>query len=116
MRLAVPGTVGAMSNPYVNEPAKLRIGAGTAFKFGFFGALGLFVFYLLVSVVFGIIAAVVLAAVAAAEEDLGRSGRVLLRPSGTESLVRVMIEAETYEVANEIATRLADVVKSSLSL
>ena len=51
-----------MSNQYVNGPARLRIGAGTAFKFGFFGALGLFVFYLLVSVVFGIIAAVVLAA------------------------------------------------------
>jgi phosphoglucosamine mutase len=57
-----------------------------------------------------------LAAVAAAEEQLGRSGRVLLRPSGTESLVRVMVEAETYESANEVATRLADVVKSSLSL
>ena len=48
--------------------------------------------------------------------DLGRSGRVLLRPSGTESLVRVMVEAETYEAANDVATRLADVVKSSLSL
>lgn len=60
--LAVPGTVGAMTNPYVNEPAKLRIGAGTAFKFGFFGALGLFVFYLMVSVVFGILAVVLLAA------------------------------------------------------
>ena len=51
-----------MSNPYVNEPAKLRIGAGTAFKFGFFGALGLFVFYLLVSVIFGIVAVVLLGA------------------------------------------------------
>ena len=60
--------------------------------------------------------AALLAAVAAAESDLGRSGRVLLRPSGTESLVRVMVEAETYEAANEVATRLADVVKSSLAL
>ena len=59
---------------------------------------------------------VLLAAVAAAEADLGRSGRVLLRPSGTESLVRVMVEAESYEAANDVATRLADVVKSSLSL
>ena len=59
---------------------------------------------------------VLLAAVAAAEADLGRSGRVLLRPSGTESLVRVMVEAESYESANDVATRLADVVKSSLSL
>jgi phosphoglucosamine mutase len=57
-----------------------------------------------------------LAAVAAAESDLGRSGRVLLRPSGTESLVRVMVEAETFETANDVANRLADVVKSSLSL
>ncbi len=56
------------------------------------------------------------AAVAEAEQRLGRSGRVLLRPSGTESLVRVMVEAETYETANEIAHHLADVVKTSLSL
>ncbi|HWJ53747.1 MAG TPA: phosphoglucosamine mutase, partial [Propionibacteriaceae bacterium] len=57
-----------------------------------------------------------LAAVAAAENDLGHSGRVLLRPSGTESLVRVMVEAETFERANNVAHRLADVVRSSLSL
>jgi phosphoglucosamine mutase len=57
-----------------------------------------------------------LAAVAKAQSDLGRSGRVLLRPSGTESLVRVMVEAETFEAANDVAHRLADVVKSSLGL
>jgi phosphoglucosamine mutase len=56
-----------------------------------------------------------IAAVAAAEQDLGRSGRVLLRPSGTESMVRVMVEAETYEAANDIAHRLVDVVRSSLA-
>jgi phosphoglucosamine mutase len=39
-----------------------------------------------------------------------------LRPSGTESLVRVMVEAESYEMANEAAHRLADVVKASLAL
>jgi phosphoglucosamine mutase len=60
--------------------------------------------------------AALLAAVAEAESDLGRSGRVLLRPSGTESLVRVMVEAATYETANEVAHRLADVVRSSLAL
>jgi phosphoglucosamine mutase len=60
--------------------------------------------------------AALLAAVAAAESDLGQSGRVLLRPSGTESLVRVMVEAATYDTANEVASRLADVVKSSLAL
>jgi phosphoglucosamine mutase len=57
-----------------------------------------------------------LAAVSEAEAELGDSGRVLLRPSGTESLVRVMVEAESYETANEVARRLADVVKASLAL
>jgi phosphoglucosamine mutase len=56
------------------------------------------------------------AAVAEATTALGRSGRVLLRPSGTESLVRVMVEAATYDEANDVAHRLADVVKTSLSL
>ena len=56
------------------------------------------------------------AAVREAEAELGDSGRVLLRPSGTESLVRVMVEAENYEAANETAHRLADVVKTSLAL
>ena len=53
---------------------------------------------------------------AEAEAELGRSGRVLLRPSGTESLVRVMVEAETFDQANDIAHHLADVVKVSLAL
>jgi phosphoglucosamine mutase len=49
-------------------------------------------------------------AVNAVEEQLGQSGRVLLRPSGTEQLVRVMVEAPTQEQADEVATRLAEVV------
>ena len=56
------------------------------------------------------------AAVIEAQAELGDSGRVLLRPSGTESLVRVMVEAESYEAANGVAHRLADLVKASLAL
>jgi len=58
----------------------------------------------------------VAAAVRDAEEELGSSGRVLLRPSGTEALVRVMVEAESSHQADSIARRLADVVKASLAL
>jgi phosphoglucosamine mutase len=56
------------------------------------------------------------AAVAEAEDELGDSGRVLLRPSGTEPLVRVMVEAPTAEQAQQIADRLAGVVRQQLSL
>jgi phosphoglucosamine mutase len=49
-------------------------------------------------------------AVEKAEVELGGSGRVLLRPSGTEQLVRVMVEAPTAEQAQATAGRLADVV------
>ncbi|MEU2654606.1 phosphoglucosamine mutase [Streptomyces sp. NPDC007325] len=54
------------------------------------------------------------AAVADAERELGTTGRVLLRPSGTEPLVRVMVEAADIEQARSVAQRLADVVKSAL--
>ncbi len=54
------------------------------------------------------------AAVAAAEAELGDDGRVLLRPSGTEPLVRVMVEAPTGKQARAVATRLAAVVRSAL--
>ncbi len=49
-------------------------------------------------------------AVNAVEEELGETGRVLLRPSGTEQLVRVMVEAPTQQQADEVAARLAEVV------
>jgi phosphoglucosamine mutase len=52
----------------------------------------------------------VVAAVARAQEQLGDSGRVLLRPSGTEPMVRVMVEAGTEQLAQEIAERVAKVV------
>ncbi len=51
-------------------------------------------------------------AVAAAEAELGGRGRVLLRPSGTEQLVRVMVEAPTQVVAGQVADRLAGLVSS----
>ena len=60
--------------------------------------------------------AVVAAAVAEAEFELGDGGRVLLRPSGTEPLVRVMVEAGTPEHPSAVAHRLADVVRTQLSL
>ncbi|WP_371669674.1 phosphoglucosamine mutase [Streptomyces sp. NBC_00289] len=54
------------------------------------------------------------AAVGEAERELGATGRVLLRPSGTEQLVRVMVEAADIDQARSVAGRLADVVKSAL--
>lgn len=54
------------------------------------------------------------AAVTDAERELGSTGRVLLRSSGTEPLVRVMVEAADIEQARAVAQRLADVVKSAL--
>ncbi|MGP2435736.1 phosphoglucosamine mutase [Streptomyces sp. JW3] len=53
-------------------------------------------------------------AVGEAERELGATGRVLLRPSGTEPLVRVMVEAADIEQARAVAGRLADSVKSAL--
>jgi len=51
-------------------------------------------------------------AVAAAERELAGGGRVLLRPSGTEQLVRVMVEASTVDHAREVAERIASAVRS----
>jgi phosphoglucosamine mutase len=55
-------------------------------------------------------------AVAAETSALGLTGRILLRPSGTEPLVRVMVEAETAGHAQAVAERLADVVRNRLAL
>ena len=55
-------------------------------------------------------------AVCREEKLLADTGRVLLRPSGTEPLVRVMVEAATQEQAHEVCRRLADVVASELAL
>ncbi|MHB1172295.1 MAG: phosphoglucosamine mutase [Lacisediminihabitans sp.] len=55
-------------------------------------------------------------AVRDAEAELGETGRVLLRASGTESLVRVMVEAADQATADELARSLADVVRERLAL
>lgn len=54
--------------------------------------------------------------VAAAQAALGDTGRVLLRPSGTEPLVRVMVEAATQDEAERVAHELAGVVRDRLAL
>ena len=56
------------------------------------------------------------AAVAEEEAALGEDGRILLRSSGTEPIVRVMVEAATQQDADAIAHRLADVVRLRLAL
>jgi phosphoglucosamine mutase len=53
-------------------------------------------------------------AVKLAELELGSNGRVLLRASGTEPLVRVMVEAQSDAIAQSIATKLAQVVETEL--
>jgi phosphoglucosamine mutase len=50
-------------------------------------------------------------AVAAAEAELGDTGRILLRPSGTEQVVRVMVEAADEDTARQLAVRVAESVR-----
>ncbi|TFC87953.1 phosphoglucosamine mutase [Cryobacterium sinapicolor] len=59
---------------------------------------------------------VIAEAVRAAEAELGDTGRVLLRPSGTEPMVRVMVEAADQVTADRLAHELADIVRLQLAL
>jgi phosphoglucosamine mutase len=55
------------------------------------------------------------AAVATANSELAGRGRVLVRPSGTEPLIRVMVEAPTHEEAEQVCTQLASLVQRELA-
>jgi phosphoglucosamine mutase len=57
----------------------------------------------------------VLAAVSDVESRLGKSGRVLLRPSGTEPVVRVMVEGEDPAIVESLARELAEIVSTELA-
>ena len=52
------------------------------------------------------------AAIEEEEKGLEGNGRILVRPSGTEALVRVMVEAETEEAAHTCADKLANLIKT----
>ncbi|WP_096202065.1 phosphoglucosamine mutase [Bacillus sp. FJAT-45350] len=56
----------------------------------------------------------VVEAIEAVEKEMNGNGRVLVRPSGTEPLVRVMVEAETEELCERFVTSIADVVQEEL--
>jgi len=55
------------------------------------------------------------AALHEAEAELAETGRVLLRPSGTEPLIRVMVEGQEQKRVESVAQKLADIVKSALT-
>ncbi|MDB9529292.1 phosphoglucosamine mutase [Oscillatoria sp. CS-180] len=57
----------------------------------------------------------VMQAIAQAEADMGSTGRVLVRPSGTEPLIRVMVEAEQRSVVDRWTDHIADVVQVNLA-
>ena len=56
----------------------------------------------------------IIAAIQEVEAKLNGVGRVLIRPSGTEPLVRVMLEGENQEEINEMANRIANLILSKV--
>ena len=50
------------------------------------------------------------------DSGLNGNGRILVRPSGTESLIRVMVEAKAEHIADEIAQAIAKIVRSELAI
>ncbi len=58
----------------------------------------------------------VAAKMAEVEQDMNGNGRILVRPSGTEPLVRVMVEAETVELADRYSAAIAEVVEAEMGL
>jgi phosphoglucosamine mutase len=59
-----------------------------------------------------VVAPTVRSAVAQAEDELGDTGRILLRPSGTEQMIRVMVEADDERTAHRLATLVAETVRA----
>ena len=57
---------------------------------------------------------VIQAAISKAEKELGKTGRVLLRPSGTEPVVRVMVEGENDDQVRKLATEISEVVDAEM--
>jgi phosphoglucosamine mutase len=55
------------------------------------------------------------AAIAAAEKALGANGRVLVRPSGTEPLVRVMMEGDDRAQIDRLAQEVAEAIREAIS-
>ena len=53
----------------------------------------------------------VMKAVAAAEEALGENGRILVRESGTEPVIRIMVEAESHELCKKYVDQVVNVVR-----
>jgi phosphoglucosamine mutase len=58
--------------------------------------------------------AAIQAAINKAENELGKTGRVLLRPSGTEPVVRVMVEGENDDQVRKLATDISEVVDAEM--